>query len=95
MESGERSGSEPKARPGPPIVVYEEVPLEEMEYEESEGAFYFSCPCGDLFEISLTDMVNKGETIARCPSCSLLVRVLYQRSELRSLCDAKGLAFVD
>ena len=32
-------------------------------------------PCGDKFFITLDDLLS-GEDIARCPSCSLLLRVI-------------------
>ena len=34
------------------------------------------CPCGDLFAISVDDLLD-GEDLADCPSCSLLLRVTY------------------
>ena len=57
-------------------VVYDEVDLDEMEYAEADDTWYYPCPCGDRFFITLAQL-EAGETIARCPSCSLVIRVLY------------------
>ena len=54
--------------------VYDTVLLSEMEYVEEDATYYYQCPCGDMFEITEEDLAN-GVTIARCPSCSLKVRV--------------------
>ena len=32
--------------------VYDEVLLEEMEFVEDDGMYYYQCPCGDMFELS-------------------------------------------
>ncbi|KAJ1737614.1 Diphthamide biosynthesis protein 3 [Coemansia sp. BCRC 34490] len=56
--------------------VYDEVEIEDMEYVEEEGKYYYPCPCGDRFEIS-KELLEEGETIASCPSCSLRLRVVY------------------
>ena len=53
-----------------------QVEIEDMEWNEDLQAFTFQCPCGDLFQISL-DELAAGEEVARCPSCSLYVRVIY------------------
>jgi len=60
--------------------VYEEVELSQMEYHEG-GLWTYECPCGDVFEITLEEL-EEGEDIAQCPSCSLKIRVLYERSKL-------------
>ena len=61
--------------------VYDEIPLDEMEFEEAEGKYTYPCPCGDLFEIYLEDLQD-GEDIAYCPSCSLKIKVLYNPEEV-------------
>ena len=47
----------------------------------SGGNFYYPCPCGDRFVISLDDLED-CEDIAYCPSCSLKIRVTYDPEEL-------------
>lgn len=58
------------------LSFYDEVDIVDFSYHPSTRQFTYPCPCGDLFIISLDDIKN-GETVARCPSCSLLVIVVY------------------
>ena len=39
--------------------IYDSIELEEMDYVEEDGMYYYQCPCGDMFEIS--------EVCARAP----------------------------
>ena len=39
------------------------------------------CPCGDLFQITPEELLD-GEDIARCPSCSLYVVVVYELDDI-------------
>ena len=48
--------------------------IEDFEFDEEEGVYYYPCPCGDKFAISLEEL-EAGEEIATCPSCSLIVKV--------------------
>ena len=57
--------------------IYEEIQLEEMDWVEDDGMYYYPCPCGDVFELS-KEAFDAGERIARCPSCSLKVKVLTE-----------------
>ena len=57
--------------------VYDEVELGDMEYIEDEETWLYPCPCGDKFFITLDELLD-GEDIATCPSCSLVIRVLYE-----------------
>ena len=50
------------------------VEIEDFEFDEEEGVYYYPCPCGDKFAISLEEL-EAGEEIATCPSCSLIVKV--------------------
>ena len=61
-------------------MVYEEVEIDEMDYDEEQGLYTYECPCGDLFQISEEELAE-GEEIAYCPSCSLVIRVLYDPSD--------------
>lgn len=45
-------------------------------WDALKKVYHFPCPCGDRFEITKLDL-RDGEDIARCPSCSLLVRVIF------------------
>ncbi|KAM9766605.1 diphthamide biosynthesis protein 3 [Menidia menidia] len=59
-------------------VFHDEVEIEDFEYDEETETFYFPCPCGDRFAITREDLEN-GEEVATCPSCSLIVRVIYDQ----------------
>jgi diphthamide biosynthesis protein 3 len=59
-------------------VYHDEVEIEDMEYDEEEEMYYYPCPCGDRFQITREDLEN-GEETATCPSCSLLVKVIYDK----------------
>lgn len=52
-----------------------------MEWNPHEKIFYYPCPCGDHFRITL-DELEDGEEIAGCPSCSLQIMVVYEFSNL-------------
>jgi diphthamide biosynthesis protein 3 len=54
---------------------YDEIEIEDMEYNEDEETYYFPCPCGDKFQITNQELMN-GDEIAHCPSCSLIIRYL-------------------
>jgi diphthamide biosynthesis protein 3 len=65
----QESGAESK-------MSYDDVEIEDMEWNEEIQAFTYPCPCGDLFQITKEDL-KIGEEIARCPSCSLYITVIY------------------
>ncbi|KAF9196292.1 Diphthamide biosynthesis protein 3 [Haplosporangium sp. Z 11] len=50
--------------------------IADFEYDEDEDIYFYPCPCGDRFQITKEELQD-GEDIARCPSCSLLIRVIY------------------
>ena len=54
--------------------IYEEVKLTEMDFNEQEQIYYYNCPCGDLFTISMEELMQ-GVDIAPCNSCSLQIKV--------------------
>ncbi|KAJ2160430.1 Diphthamide biosynthesis protein 3 [Coemansia sp. RSA 552] len=68
---------------------YDEVEIEDMEYDEDEGMYTYPCPCGDQFQITIEDLQD-GEEIAQCPSCSLLLKVVYDRDEFQPDGDDDG-----
>lgn len=59
-------------------VFHDEVEIEDFEYDEETETYFYPCPCGDRFAISKEDLEN-GEEVATCPSCSLIVRVIYDK----------------
>ncbi|PWN50050.1 zf-CSL-domain-containing protein [Violaceomyces palustris] len=60
----------------PPKSFYDEIELEDMSYDQERDLFHFPCPCGDRFEIT-RQQLRDAEDIARCPSCSLIIRVVF------------------
>jgi diphthamide biosynthesis protein 3 len=58
------------------VALYDEVEIEDCVYDETLEIYHHPCPCGDRFEISIADM-RDGEDIARCPSCSLMIRIIF------------------
>lgn len=67
-------------------VYHDEIEIEDFEYDEENDLYHYPCPCGDRFEISKEDLLN-GEEVATCPSCSLIVRVIYDAEMFKSECD--------
>ncbi|ORX74563.1 zf-CSL-domain-containing protein [Linderina pennispora] len=59
---------------------YDEIEIEDMEFDEDTELYHYPCPCGDRFEISLEEL-EAGEDVAKCPSCSLIIRVIYDPDE--------------
>ena len=57
-------------------IFHDEIEIEDFEYEPEEEMYYYPCPCGDRFRISKEELLA-GEEIAACPSCSLIVKVIY------------------
>ncbi|XP_050445855.1 diphthamide biosynthesis protein 3 [Cataglyphis hispanica] len=62
---------------------YDEVEIEDFEYDEDEGIYYYPCPCGDQFQITLADLAS-GEEEVTCPSCSLVIKVIYDKELFRA-----------
>ncbi|BGP52975.1 hypothetical protein JCM8202_004059 [Rhodotorula sphaerocarpa] len=54
----------------------DELEIEDFAWDDNKKVFHYPCPCGDRFEITRAQLA-KGEEVATCPSCSLLVRVVY------------------
>ncbi|XP_073817023.1 diphthamide biosynthesis 3 [Musca autumnalis] len=57
-------------------IYHDEVEIEDFEYDEEEEMYYYPCPCGDRFQISKEELME-GEEVATCPSCSLIIKVIY------------------
>ncbi|XP_062514431.1 diphthamide biosynthesis protein 3-like [Corticium candelabrum] len=57
-------------------VFHDEVEIEDFEYDEETQTYTYPCPCGDQFQITKEEL-ECGEDVATCPSCSLVVRVIY------------------
>ncbi|CZT04259.1 probable cell cycle protein [Rhynchosporium agropyri] len=61
--------------------IYDEIEIEDMTYDPAMEIYHYPCPCGDRFEIAIADL-RDNEDIAVCPSCSLMIRVIYEVDNL-------------
>ena len=61
--------------------IYDEIEIEDMTYDTTLQIYHYPCPCGDRFEIGIADL-RDGEDIAVCPSCSLMIRVVFEVDKL-------------
>ena len=68
------------------MSIYEEVELEDLDYDESEQIYYYPCPCGDRFRITLEELWD-GEDVAGCPSCTLRIEIIYEEEDLPELLE--------
>ncbi|KZZ91858.1 diphthamide biosynthesis protein [Ascosphaera apis ARSEF 7405] len=64
------------------ISIYDEIEIEDMTFDEALQIYHYPCPCGDRFEVSIDDL-REEQDIAVCPSCSLMIRVIYDVEDLR------------
>lgn len=64
--------------------IYDDVEIEDMTFDEDRQVFTYPCPCGDRFVITVDELMD-GEEIARCPSCSLQIKVVYDPDELEAM----------
>lgn len=63
---------------------------QDMTYDPTLEIYTYPCPCGDKFEIGIADL-RDGEEIAVCPSCSLMIRVIFEVDDLpKPEGDAQG-----
>lgn len=58
------------------LSIYDEIEIEDMTYDETLQMYHYPCPCGDRFQIQLDDLRDEQD-IAVCPSCSLMIRVIF------------------
>ncbi|KAK2170526.1 hypothetical protein LSH36_2g03017 [Paralvinella palmiformis] len=63
-------------------IYHDEIEIEDMEYDEETETYYYPCPCGDRFQISKEELAS-GEDVARCPSCSLIIKVIYDLEDFQ------------
>lgn len=61
--------------------IYDEIEIEDMTFDPVTQLYHYPCPCGDRFEINIDDL-RDGEEIAVCPSCSLMIRVIFDVEDL-------------
>ncbi|KAF2858334.1 zf-CSL-domain-containing protein [Piedraia hortae CBS 480.64] len=61
--------------------VYDEIEIEDMYFDAALQIYTYPCPCGDRFEVGIDDL-RDGQDLAVCPSCSLIIKVIYDVSDL-------------
>jgi diphthamide biosynthesis protein 3 len=66
------------------MSIYEEIEIEDMDYDPIEYMYTYPCPCGDKFCILLEELWD-GEDIAKCPSCTLRIMVIFDEEDLPEL----------
>jgi uncharacterized C2H2 Zn-finger protein len=66
------------------VNYYDELEIEDFAWDPVANVFHYPCPCGDRFEITKSQL-RDGEEIAICPSCSLIVRVIYDYVSRQSI----------
>jgi len=69
------------------MSIYEEVEIEDLDYDPVELLYTYPCPCGDKFRITLEDLWD-GEDIAPCPSCTLRIMIIYDEEDLPPLLES-------
>mmetsp|Transcript_4464 Transcript_4464/g.4925 ORF Transcript_4464/g.4925 Transcript_4464/m.4925 type:complete len:80 (+) Transcript_4464:46-285(+) len=68
------------------MSIYDEIEIEDLDFNAENGTFFYPCPCGDKFQITL-EMIKKGEDIATCPSCSLMIKIIYDQDSYKEYED--------
>lgn len=68
------------------LSIYDEIEIEDMTFDPAMQIYHFPCPCGDRFEIAIDDL-RDGEEIAVCPSCSLMIKVIFDLVCSRQSCN--------
>ena len=58
------------------LSIYDEIEIEDMTFDEAQQLYHYPCPFGDRFQIALDDLRDEQD-IAVCPSCSLMIRVIF------------------
>ncbi|GAA83008.1 diphthamide biosynthesis protein 3 [Aspergillus luchuensis IFO 4308] len=71
------------------ISIYDEIEIEDMAFDPVLQIYHYPCPCGDRFEIAIDDL-RDGEDIGVCPSCSLMIRVIFDAADLPKDGDDKN-----
>ncbi|EHK40759.1 diphthamide biosynthesis protein 3 [Trichoderma gamsii] len=62
-------------------TIYDEIEIEDMTFDEALQIYHYPCPCGDRFSIGIDDLRDEQD-IAVCPSCSLMIRVIFDLDDL-------------
>lgn len=72
-------------------LIHDEVELEDFEYDTETDTLKYPCPCGDEFSVTFDELLNGGK-FAKCPSCSLMVQVIFEPEDLINIIETKSWA---
>ncbi|XP_077009524.1 diphthamide biosynthesis protein 3-like [Tamandua tetradactyla] len=61
-------------------VSHNEVDIKDFQYDKDLVMYFYPCPCEDNFSITKGDLEN-GEDVARGHSCSLIIKVIYDKDQ--------------
>ncbi|KAL6940346.1 toxin-insensitive protein [Hanseniaspora vineae] len=61
---------------------YDEIEIEDMTFDNDTKTFTYPCPCGDKFQVYIDDLFY-GDDVAVCPSCSLMIQVIFEKEDLQ------------
>lgn len=70
-------------------LVHDEVEIEDFNFDPETETFTYPCPCGDEFSVTKEELFD-GQKYARCPSCSLMVMVVFNMDDLESIIEVKS-----
>ena len=62
---------------------YEVIKFCDMEYSIEGQMLHYPCPCGDIFELTLSDFAA-GSDVAQCPVCSLTIQIDVSDAERKA-----------
>jgi hypothetical protein len=51
-------------------MSYDEVEIEDMKWDEQLQAYTYSCPCGDVFQITLVSNMSSAHLCSFCTSAA-------------------------
>jgi hypothetical protein len=41
------------------MTIYDEIEIEDMDFEAAIGTFVYNCPCGDRFQVTIVSPLPK------------------------------------
>lgn len=51
------------------MSIYEEIEIEDMDFDEEKQSFFYPCPCGDKFVITLVGVGAKFSSFPKPFRC--------------------------
>ncbi|CCE65215.1 hypothetical protein TPHA_0K00810 [Tetrapisispora phaffii CBS 4417] len=72
------------------MSYYDQIEIEDMTFDPTTQIFTYPCPCGDRFQVYIDDLFD-GEEAAVCPSCSLMIQVIFEKEDLVEFYQEAGM----